>query len=348
MRVLCYGAGAVGSLVAGRLSETGAAVTVLARRSHVAAIRTWGLTLETPSGRVVCKKVDSVTSVDDLTAAPDLVLLSVKSYQTQDALGDLAALAKGGARILSLQNGIGNEEAIAAVAGPDRTLAGSLTISVSVVQPGVVRQNAGSGGMAIAPVGAGAVESTANAVRLFQQAGFRTDPHRNYRAMKWSKLFLNMITNASSAILDLSPRDIVRDPRLFHLEREAVLEAVRVVRSLGLRPVPLPGYPVPLLQAAIAAPEWVARAILGGRIAQSRGGKMPTLWVDLERGRRQSEVEVLNGAVAREGARLGIPTPINAMLTDALLALASGRRDRREFHRNPDALLALRAGSVPA
>ena len=348
MHVLCYGAGAVGSLVAGRLSETDAAVTVLARRPHVAAIRTWGLTLETPSGRVVCKKVDSVVSLDDITAAPDLVLVTVKSYQTQEALAALTALAKGGARILSLQNGIGNEETIAAAVGADRTLAGTLTISVSVVQPGVVRQNPGSGGIAIAPVDPGALESTTNIVHLFQQAGFRTDLHRDYRAMKWSKLLLNMITNASSAILDLSPRDIARDPRLFHLEREAVLEAVRVVRGLGLRPVPLPGFPVPLLQSAMRAPEWVARALLGGPIARSRGGKMPTLWVDLERGRRQSEVEVLNGAVAREGARLGIPTPVNVMLTDALLALASGRRDRRDFHRNPDALLALRGGIVPA
>lgn len=346
MHVLCYGAGAVGSLVAGRVSESGTAVTVLARRQHVAAMRTWGLTLESPSGRVVCKKVDSVTSLDDIASAPDLVIVTVKAYQTQEALGDLSALAKGGARILSLQNGIGNEELIATVAGVDRTLAGSLTISVSMIQPGVVRQNSGSGGIAIAPVAEGA--PAADVVRLFQQAGFHTDSHRDYRAMKWSKLLLNMITNASSAILDLSPREIVRDPRLFHLEREAILEAVRVIRALGLRFVPLPGYPVPLLQTAMTAPEWVARAVLGRRIGQSRGGKMPTLWVDLERGRRENEVEVLNGAVAREGARLRIPTPINTMLTEALLALASGRRDRREFHRNPEALLALRSSFAPA
>ncbi len=349
MHVLCYGAGAAGSLVAGRLSESGTTVTLLARRPHVAAIRTWGLKLETPSGRIVCKKVDSITSLDDLPTAPDLIILTVKAYQTEEALSNLSALVvAGGARILSLQNGIGNEEMIAAVAGADHTIAGTLTISVSVIQPGVVQQNAGSGGIGVAPVGAGALRFTADVVPLFQRAGFHTDPHGDYRAMKWSKLLLNMIANASSAILDLSPREIVQDPRLFHLERGAVLEAVRVMRALGLRPVPLPGYPVPLLQAAMAAPEWVARALLGQRIAQSRGGKMPTLWVDLERGRTQSEVEVLNGAVAREGARLGIPTPVNSMLTQALLALASGRRDRREFHRNPEALLALRSGFVPA
>lgn len=346
MHVLCYGAGAVGSLVGGRLAESGTAVTVLARRGHVAAIRTWGLTLETPTGRVVCKKADSITSLEDLASAPDLIILTVKAYQTQEALADLSGLITGGVPVLSLQNGIGNEEMIADVAGEDHTLAGSLTISVNLIRPGVVRQNAGRGGVAIASVGAG--PHAADLVLLFRQAGFQAELHRDYRAMKWSKLLLNMITNASSAILDLSPQDIARDPRLFHLEREAVHEAERVIRALGLRPVSLPGYPVPLLQAVMAAPEWMARVLLGRRIAQSRGGKMPTLWVDLERGRTQSEVEVLNGAVAREGARLGIPTPVNTMLTEALLALASGRRNRSEFHRNPEALLALRSGFVPA
>ena len=69
---------------------------------------------------------------------------------------------------------------------------------------------------------------------------------------------------------------------------------------------------------------------------------MPSLWEDLEHGRTRSEVEVLNGAVVREGAGVGVRTPVNAALTEVLLALARGRRDRSEFRRKPDALLAYR------
>lgn len=349
MHVLCYGAGAVGSLVGGRLSQSAAAaVTLLARRSHVAAIRTWGLILEGPAGRTVCKAVDSVTSLDDVASPPDLVILTVKAYQTADALADLGDLVRRGVPILSLQNGVGNEEAIAATGA--RVLAGAITISVSMPRPGVVRQNTRGGGIALASVGTGAVggHDLESLAAPFRQAGFRTEVYPDYRAVKWSKLLLNIIGNASAAILDLPPGVVVRDPRLFHLEREAFLEAMRVVRGLGLRLVSLPGYPVPLLARVMALPEWVGRPVLSRRIGRGRGEKMPSLWEDLERGRTRSEVEVLNGAVACEGERLGIPAPANAILARAVLALAAGTRSRGEFRRNPQALVALRAESARA
>jgi 2-dehydropantoate 2-reductase len=350
MHVLCYGAGAVGSLVGGRLAHSRAAdVTVLARVPHVAAIRTWGLVLETPEERLVCKDVDSVTSLDDLASAPDLVVLTVKSYQTPEALAGLSPLLQRGIPVLSLQNGVGNEEALAAAAGPGRVIAGAVTISVSLVRAGVVRQHTPGGGIALAPAGpAPSRPALAEVAAAFRRAGFRIDLKRDYRAMKWSKLLLNLVANASSAILDLPPAAIVRDPRLFRLEREAFREAVRVMRALGLRPAALPGYPVPLFARVMAAPPWAGRALLGRRIGGGRGAKMPSLWEDLERGRDRSEVEVLNGAVAREGARLGIPTPVNAMLADLLLAVAAGARSRDEFRRNPEALLALHAESPTA
>ncbi len=345
MHVLCYGAGAVGSLVGGRLSLSGAAtVTLLARRNHVAAIRTRGLIVEGPEGRPVCKAVDSVTSLDDLAGPPDLVILTVKAYQTAEALADLADLMRRGIPILSLQNGVGNEEMLAAAGA--RVIAGAITISVSLPRPGVVRQNTPGGGIALAQVGTG-TDLRAPAA-MFRQGGFRTEARPDYRAVKWSKLLLNIIGNASSAILDLPPAAVVHDPRLFGLEREAFLEAARVIRGLGLRPVSLPGYPVPLLARVMALPEWLGRWVLGRRIGRGRGEKMPSLWEDLERRRARSEVEVLNGAVAREGARLGIPTPTNTLLTRVLLALASGARSRAEFRRNPHALIALRTESVPA
>jgi len=340
MHVLCYGAGAVGSLIGGRLALSGAAsVTLLARCSHVAAVRTWGLALETPAGRVVCKAVDSITALDDLVALPDLVILTVKAYQTEEALADLAGLIKRDVTVLTLQNGVGNEEAIAA-AGADATLSGVITISVSLSRPGVVRQNSASGGIALATVKRDTgVQDLAN---LFRQAGFRTAVLPDYRAMKWSKLLLNILGNASSAILQVPPQAVMADPRVFHaIEREAFLEAVRVIRALRLRPIALPGYPVPLLVALMGGPDWVARPVLARRINPGRGAKLPSLWEDLEKGRERSEVEVLNGAVAREGVRLGVPTPVNRLLAHVLLALASGRRDRQAFHRNPEALLSM-------
>ena len=105
----------------------------------------------------------------------------------------------------------------------------------------------------------------------------------------------------------------------------------------------LPGYPVPLLQAVLRAPGWLARPLVRRLVRRGRGGQMTSLWQDLHRGRRESEVEVLNGAVAREGARLGVETPINTTLTEVLRGLAVGRLTPAEFLGRPDALLALTA-----
>jgi 2-dehydropantoate 2-reductase len=337
MHVVCFGAGAIGSLVGGRLSLSGITVTLLARRDHVAAVRTRGLILETPRERILCKHVDSVTSLDDLASPPDLILLTVKAYHTQEAMAALRGRLPEGSLVLSLQNGVGNEELIAAEVGPNRTYAGSITISASRPRPGVVRQNTRVGGIALAPLNP--ETDLSDLVGLFRQAGFRTEALHDYRAMKWSKLLLNLFGNATSAILDCSPLAVVEDLRLLGLEREALREARRVMGALGLRVVALPGYPVPLLQAVTAVPPWMMRPFLRRYLRRGRGEERPSLWQDLQRGRAQSEVKVLNGAVVREGAHLGMRTPVNTALAEVLLGLVSGRLEAAQFRGRPEALL---------
>jgi 2-dehydropantoate 2-reductase len=355
--VLVYGAGAVGSLVAAALAEPDPpgraapalmttlpaagppAVTVLGRRAHVASIRTWGLVVESAAGRIVSKAVDSVTSLDDLAAPPDLVILTVKAYQVAESLALLAGvLARPAVPIVVLENGIGSEETAAGVVGGDRTVSGAVTISVELERPGVVRRHTRGGGVALAPVGAAApVERVA---ALFRASALPVGIYPDAAPMKWSKLLLNILANATPAILDVPPAAVAGDSRLFGLEREAFREAVRVMRALGLRPVALPGYPVPLLVRVMSAPPFIGQLALRRALGRGRGDKMPSLWYDLERGRRQNEVTVLNGAVAREGERLGVPAPVNRTLTDVLLALVEGRADRETYRHKPDVLLA--------
>lgn len=343
-QVLVYGAGAVGSLVAAALAESrprdGAApaVTVLGRRPHVASIRTWGLIVDAPSGRTVCKSVDSITSLDDLAAPPDIVILTVKAYQVPEALALLAGVLSGpGTTVVVLENGVGSEQTVAGVIGGDRTVSGAVTISVEQERPGVIRRYTRGGGLALAPVGsASPVERVA---ALFRASPLAVRTYADAAQMKWSKLLLNLLVNATSAILDLPADAIAGNPRLFALERAAFREAVRVMGALELRPVALPGFPVPLVVRVMAAPPWLGRAVLRRGLSRGRGDKMPSLWHDLERGRRQNEVAVLNGAVAREGDRLGVPAPVNRTLTDVLLALAEGRADREAYRHKPETLI---------
>src|SRR5438270_7512393 len=111
LRVLVYGAGAVGSFLAARLGRTGADVTLFGRPATVESLASTGLALES-GGRTFVALVRAVASLDAVRAAPDLVLLAVKSYDTEAALPDLRRLAAMGATICTMQNGVGNEASL--------------------------------------------------------------------------------------------------------------------------------------------------------------------------------------------------------------------------------------------
>jgi 2-dehydropantoate 2-reductase len=163
----------------------------------------------------------------------------------------------------------------------------------------------------------------------------------DYRALKWSKLLLNIQANAIPAILDMGPGDVFGNADLFSLERRAFLEAWYVMRGLNLRPVRFPGYPVPLLVWAMRAlPAPLLRAVLGRMIASGRGDKPPSLQMDLASGRERSEVPYLNGAVVAHGQRLGLSVPVNRVLLRTLMGIVNGAIPWDAFRGKPQRLLA--------
>ena len=158
--------------------------------------------------------------------------------------------------------------------------------------------------------------------------------------MKWSKLLTNLLANASSAILNMTPAEIFADWRLFRLERQQLREALAVMAKLGIHVVNLPGTPVRWLAfAARSLPAFLSRLLLERAVGGGRGGKMPSLHIDLYAGKRQSEVDYLNGAVVRFGERVGVPTPVNRLLNETLLALTRGEVPLETFARQPKKLL---------
>ena len=141
--------------------------------------------------------------------------------------------------------------------------------------------------------------------------------------------------------VDLPPDLVFAHRRLFTLERSAFCEARAVMHALGLQAVNLPGYPVPLLAWGICSlPLWLLQPIFQRMIVRGRGGKMPSLHVDIERGRKSSEVEFLNGAVVKEAQGLGMEVPANEALYSTLTGLVSGEIPWEEYRGQPERLLA--------
>jgi 2-dehydropantoate 2-reductase len=266
----------------------------------------------------------------------DLAIVAVKAYATEDAIRTLRRAQIGdGAVVLTPQNGVGNEELLAAAFGADRVCSGALTVPVERRDDGSIAA-ANRGGLGLAPVGRDALNWLAAA---FGQTALPTTVFADYRAMKWSKLALNIIANAGCAILDVLPETLVSYTDVFALEIEAVREVRAVMNALRLQPVDLPRYPVRALFAASGLPAPVARALLGRRIAGARGRKPPSLLLDARTGKGRTEIDALSGAVARAAEHAGIAAPVNATFAKIADAVARDPDLRATYRENPSALV---------
>ena len=117
-------------------------------------------------------------------------------------------------------------------------------------------------------------------------------------------------------------------------------ECLAVMKAKGYRVVDLPGTPVRALAWATKLPRFIAQPALTKALGAGRGDKMPSFHIDLHGCRGRTEVSFLNGAVARGGEQAGVPTPVNALLTDTLEALSAGELPLGAYRHDPDALLA--------
>jgi len=340
--VLIYGAGAVGQFLGGTLALAGQEVVLLARPALRVALAAHPLTIvtetadpqETSTRSVV---VPAVERIGDLAHPPALVILAVKGYDTAGVLPDLERLVTGGATILTVQNGVGHEETLRAALGAAAVRSGAFTLSVSTPEPGRVVRHTPKGGLGFAPL---ADEDLTPLLDRFQPTGLPIVTARSYRVLKWSKLLLNMLGNAQSALLDRPPAALYADPALFAIERRAFAEARAVMRAAGIGLSDLPAYQTRALAAAMALPGPLARRLLAHRVGTGRGAKRPSLALDLRVGGGRSEVPWYNGAVVALGEERGVPTPVNAALTRLLLVSTADPAVWARFRGQPARLLA--------
>ena len=338
MRILVVGAGSVGSFLGGTLAAAGHEIAILRRGQEPTESR-GALELVGPGPERRRVEIVWVGSPGGITRPPDLILLAVKLYDLPAAVEAVAGWPS--APTLTVQNGIGAEEEVAAQRPAAGLLAGSLTTAVEL-GPGdrVLRHR--RGGIGLAPVRGDVAPLLAEVVRSFASGGLPAREYRDAAAMKWSKLLGNLVGNAAAAILDLEPAVVYADARLFAIERRQLLEALAVMDALGLRPLALPGLDARLLALGMRLPEPLGRLVFGPIVRAGRGGKRPSLLLQLRTrpGERRTEVAWLNGAVARVGQRMGISTPVNQTLA-ALVDEVAGDPERRAWFRGrPDRLLA--------
>ena len=317
-RVCVFGAGAVGCYFGARLAQAGAEVTLVGRGPHVDAIREHGLILESAGTRAVIQ-VQANTSPDAAREA-DLVLFCVKSRDTDLGARTLAPLLRPGAVVVSLQNGVDNVARMREAAGLD-ALAAVVYVACSMSGPGQVR-HAGRGDLILGAVaggtggtgrmgGMGGMGRTDDATiariaACFERAGVPCPVSADVRVDLWVKLVMNCVFNAISALGRSNYARLVDDPLVREVMRDVIVECEAVARADG----------VPLTNGD----ELHAAAMrLGAAMAQATSSTAQ----DLAAG-RPTEIDSLNGYIARRGAALTVPVPVNRAL-QALVRLVESR-----------------------
>ncbi len=303
MRVCVIGAGALGGSYGARLALSGVDVTLIdVLADHVAAINRDGLRLDGVPG---AHTVAMAAYADPAEAPPaDLAIVTVDANHSADAAMTAAQVLAPDGFALTLQNGIGNVEALVEVLGAARVLGGSSMSSFMVRGPGQVTQTH-QGPTTIGELDGRSTDRAATVKAMLDAAGFPTSISPDIMAVIWQKFLLNIAINPICAATGLRLGELARQPDVNDFQDRIIDEALAVVAAKGL------DIPDKDIRSTIKRHCWTKFS-------------RPSMQQHVDAGRR-TEINALNGALVREAEALGIDVPYNRALT----ALVKGREFAR-------------------
>ncbi len=299
MRIVVIGAGAMGGLFGGKLAAAGNDVLLYDTWSeHVASIERLGLSIDGVDNTVVRYRVHATDQPPRDVADAELILVQVKGYDTYESLRTFNGRLHPGTFVLSLQNGLGNlEQMRQALPGHHRILLGTTAHGSTVLGPGRIR-HAGKGPTVIGdPAITAPPRFQLGPIRaVLQKAGFETDITDNVHSAIWAKLISNVAINPLTALTGLRNGELLDDPRIVSMMEAVIAEALAVMEAAGVPP---------------AIDDYYQHA---RRVMEMTRPNVSSMLQDIRAGRK-TEIDSINGAVARLGTELGIATPVNNWLT---------------------------------
>jgi 2-dehydropantoate 2-reductase len=321
MRFIIHGAGAIGSLIGGRLAESGAEVVLLARHAHAAAINRGGLLIKSRGGDRVVKSLRAVTHPREITPGlGDVIILTVKSSQTAVSVQALREMFPEDTPVVCMQNGVRNEEM--AAGRFLRVYGGMLGISATFLEPGLVAHTRGEM-LSIGNYPLGCDDAGAQIAARLEKAGFRTTTHESIMAVKWSKLILNL-NNATFAIIDKHLQLGLVTPEISNFMADVHEEGLRALAVAGIS-LEDPNNPFDLkrnvaeLRGVVEDPE----KICAEANSPVEFRTYPSTWMDLKLKRGETETGYFNGEIILLGEKYGFPTPYNSTLFNIVETMAA-------------------------
>ena len=311
MRIIVFGAGAIGSIIGGYLHRSGQETILVCSSAHAEAISRNGLKINRVQGEQVIK-MPAVESVDRIDfREDDIIFLTMKSFDTAPAI-ELIGECAADVVAVCFQNGVRNE-AIAAEKFK-RTYGRIVSLSAKYLKPGEVTHVSGNNlGIGLYPDGLD--QTVENLSKLLNRAGFSVTPYSDIMAAKWSKLFLNL-SNALFGITGLSVFEGMKSQSFRFFMADIIEEAFAVIQAEGIEIVS-PSWHQP--------PEKMIDSLRGpGDHQMGRDGedRRPSTWQDLYLKRGRTEVEYFNDEIARLGLKHNIPTPFNSLMVRIINQMA--------------------------
>ncbi len=301
MKVGVIGAGAMGGLFGGLLAQTGNEVTLIdVWQEAVDSINKNGLRMESKFRESQTIRIPA-TGIPSKIGPMEFVIVLVKSFDTEASVRSAHSMIASDTTVLTLQNGLGNADRIAAIIGKKHVLVGLTYNSATVLGPGHIF-HAGQGKTLIGELDGRITTRLHQVVDLFNKAGIETAPSPNVLNEVWTKLAMNASTLPTSALLRFYAGQLIEHVGTVNLMRSLLRETVAVANAQGM----------PLDEDE----RWEA---ITGACKRSAGAKASMLQ-DIEKGRR-TEIDVVNGAVVSAGRDLNIPTPYNEAMVSLIKSL---------------------------
>lgn len=294
MKIAIIGAGAMGSLYGGYLSKAGNEVYLLdVWQEHVDAINQQGLVIQEGEEQVQTHP-RAVTSQQEVGTA-EVVIVFVKSIHTGNAIKENLDLVGENTLLLTLQNGYGNAEAIAEFVDPDKIMVGTTAQGATLLGPGMIR-HAGKGATHIGKYKGRKDTWVENFAEVLRSAGFETEVSDHAMEMIWAKLFINVGINALTGLLIIVNGQLLHSEETQALMKLAVDEAVTVANAAGMT----------------FDPEKVLSDVK--KIAEATSENRSSMLQDLTH-QRKTEIDMINGAIVKQGRLYSVETPVNETLT---------------------------------
>ena len=302
MRITVVGCGAMGSIYAALLASAGHTVSVVdTNADHVAAINANGLRVRGASG-------DRTVPIRAYMAPPEetaeLIICAVKARFVPQAAASLESLMGPDTVVLTIQNGLGSAEIVAQHIGAERLMVGiAQGFGASLPAPGCAHHN-DMKAIRMGPYAGLPVDTVTRIARIWSEAGFDAAATTDILAIQWAKLVCNVAYSGPCAVTGLTVGAVKDHPLMGPVSRAAAREAHAVAVALQVR--------LPFDDPEREVQDFAARM----------PDAKPSVLLDLE-ARRMSEIDVINGAVPREAAKVGLQAPVNATLTAIVQTLES-------------------------